>query len=99
MIEYIKEYGITNKDYEYIIGNVEQDILDLMVTTENNVREILNYYNTIGLTESIALIIINRPDLIIIDLETLEGLVAKIDKKTFVNLVKNAIDDLIILGI
>ncbi len=99
MIEYIKEYGVTSMDYDYILSNISKDILDLMVLTENSVREVLDYYNTIGLSESVGKIIIKRPDLVIIDIDVLKELISKIEIKTFVNIVKSSIDDLIILGI
>lgn len=99
MIEYIKEYGVTNMDYDYILSNIPKDILDIMTLTENSVREVLDYYNTIGLSESVGKIIIKRPDLVIIDRKVLEELINKIEIKTFVNIVKSSIDDLIILGI
>ncbi|MCI8793903.1 MAG: hypothetical protein HFI73_00820 [Bacilli bacterium] len=99
MIEYIKEYGVTNMDYDYIVSNIPKDIMDIMTITENSVRDVLDYYNTIGLSESVGKIIIKRPDLIIIDKKVLEELISKIEIKTFVNIVKSSIDDLIILGI
>ncbi len=99
MIEYIKEYGVTNMDYDYIVSNIPKDIIDIMTITENSVRDVLDYYNTIGLSESVGKIIIKRPDLIIIDKKVLEELISKIEIKTFVNIVKSSIDDLIILGI
>lgn len=99
MIEYIKEYGVTSMDYDYILSNIPKDILDIMTLTENSVREVLDYYNTIGLSESVGKIIIKRPDLIIIEKSVLEELISKIEIKTFVNIVKSSIDDLIILGI
>ena len=99
MIEYIKEYGVTNMDYDYRVSNIPKDIMDIMTITENSVRDVLDYYNTIGLSESVGKIIIKRPDLIIIDKKVLEELISKIEIKTFVNIVKSSIDDLIILGI
>ena len=99
MIEYIKEYGVTNMDYDYIVSNIPKDIMDIMTITENSVRDVLDYYNTIGLSESVGKIIIKRPDLIIIDKKILEELISKIEIKTFVNIVKSSIDVLIILGI
>lgn len=99
MIEYIKEYGVTDLDYDYITSNLPKEILDIMILSENSVREILDYYNTLGLSESVAKIIIKRPDLIIIPKNVLEELINKIEVKTFVNIVKSSIDDLIILGI
>lgn len=99
MIEYIKEYGITNQDYEYILKNTPQHILDILILSENKVREVLKYYNSLGITESIATIIINRPDLIIISKDYIEELVTKIGEKIFYNIVKSSVDDLILLGI
>ncbi|MCX4248786.1 MAG: hypothetical protein OSJ65_03370 [Bacilli bacterium] len=99
MIEYIKEYGVTNMDYDYILSNIPKDVLDIMTLSENSVREVLDYYNTIGLSESVGKIIIKRPDLVIIEKNVLEELINKIEIKTFVNIVKSSIDDLIILGI
>ena len=86
-------------DYDYIVSNIPKDIMDIMTITENSVRDVLDYYNTIGLSESVGKIIIKRPDLIIIDKKILEELISKIEIKTFVNNVKSSIDDLIILGI
>lgn len=99
MIKYIKEYGVNNRDYEYIIKNTPQYIIDALILSEDNVREVLNYYNSLGLTESVATIIINRPDLIVISKDYIEELVTKIGEKIFYNVVKSSIDDLIILGI
>lgn len=86
-------------DYDYIVSNIPKDIMDIMTITENSVRDVLDYYNTIGLSESVGKIIIKRPDLIIIDKKVLEELISKIEINTFVNIVKSSIDDLIILGI
>lgn len=99
MIKYIKEYGITNHDYEYILKNTPQYILETLILSENNVRDVLSYYNSLGITESLATIIINRPDLVIISKEYIEELVTKIGEKVFYNIVKASIDDLILLGI
>ena len=43
MIEYIKEYGVTNMDYDYIVSNIPKDIMDIMTITENSVRDVLDY--------------------------------------------------------
>lgn len=99
MLEYIKDYGVTYTDYRYIISNVPSYILEIMALSENKVREVLDYYNKIGLKESIAKIILKRPDLIIIDKKVLEVSINKIQIDTFINIVNNSIDDLIILGI
>ena len=99
MIEYIKEYGVTSTDYEIIVKILSKELIDLMTLSEYKVREILDYYNSIGLTESLSKLIINRPDLILIEREVLDELISKIDAKTFATIVKTSIDDLIVLGI
>lgn len=99
MIEYIKEYGITNLDYDYIMHNLKMSYIELMSLTEPNVRKVLEYYNSIGITHDISEIIIKRPDLILISLENLKELLSKIDQEIFIKLVSNNIDELIILGI
>lgn len=99
MIKYIKEYGVTQNDYEYILHNARMDVLEIMALSEPTMREVLEYYNSLGLRDSIAKIILYRPDLIIISKENLQDLLSKIDTKAFINIVENAIEDLIILGI
>ena len=99
MLEYIKDYGVIDTDYHYIISNVPSYILEIMALSENKVREVLDYYNKIGLKETITKIIIKRPDLIIIERKVLEETINKIDLNAFANIVKNSIDDLILLGI
>lgn len=99
MIEYIKEYGITSIDYEYILHNVSRDVIQCMALSEDAIREILDFYNHIGITSNISKIIINRPDLIITSKENLKETISKIDLSIFVNIVDKSIEDLILLGI
>jgi ribosome biogenesis SPOUT family RNA methylase Rps3 len=99
MIEYIKEYGITNLDYEYIMHNVKRNYIELISLSEPSVRNVLEYYNEIGITHDISELIIKRPDLILISLENLQDLLSKIDKELFCKMVSSNIDDLILLGI
>ncbi len=99
MIEYIKEYGITSLDYEYILHNVSRDVIQALSLSENSVREVLDFYNDIGITKNISKIIINRPDLILITKENLKETISKIDLNVFINIIEKSIDDLILLGI
>lgn len=99
MIEFIKEYGITTIDYEYIIHNVDKGIIQNIALSENNVREILDFYNDIGITKEISNIIINRPDLILTNKENLKDTISKIDVDVFKTVIHKSIDDLILLGI
>ena len=99
MIEYIKEYGITSLDYEYILHNVSRDVIQALSLSENSVREVLDFYNDIGITKNISKIIINRPDLILITKENLKETISKIDLNVFINIIEKSIDDLLLLGI
>lgn len=99
MIEYIKEYGITSLDYEYILHNVSRDVIQALSLSENSVREVLDFYNDIGITKNISKIIINRPDLILITKENLKETISKIDLNVFINIIEKSIEDLILLGI
>lgn len=99
MIEFIKEYGVTTFDYEYIMHNMKQDIIENIALSENSVREVLEYYNELGIKANIGKILVMRPDLILISKENLEDLIDKIDKNIFVNMVDKSIEDLILLGI
>ena len=99
MIEYIKEYGITSLDYEYILHNISRDVIQALSLSENSVREVLDFYNDIGITKNISKIIINRPDLILITKENLKETISKIDLNVFINIIEKSIDDLILLGI
>lgn len=99
MIEFIKEYGVTTFDYEYIMHNMKQDIIENIALSENSVREVLAYYNEIGITANIGKILVMRPDLILISKENLSELISKIDINVFINIVDKSIEDLILLGI
>ena len=99
MIDYVKEYGVTDLDFEYIMNNLNRDIIDNMILSEPNVREVLSYYNKIGIKENVAKIIVTRPDLILISQKKLEELLSNIDLEILKNMIEKDIEDLIILGI
>lgn len=99
MIEYIKEYGVTSIDYEYILKNSKKDTIELLALCENSVRDILELYNSMGITRNIAKIILYRPDLVLMPKESLIESISKIDRKLFLVIVQESIEDLIVLGI
>ncbi len=99
MIEFIKEYGVTNLDFEYIMHNLKLDVIEMMCLSESNVRKNLAFYNELGITSNIAKIIMSRPDLIIIEPASLKKMVGNIDKELFVNVVDKSIEDLILVGV
>ena len=99
MIDFIKEYGVTTLDYEYIMHNIKQEIIEHISLSENSVREVLAYYNEIGITYNIGKILVMRPDLILTSKENLEEQFSKVNKEVLVSIIDKSVEDLILLGI
>lgn len=99
MIGYIKNYGISNIQYEYILRDLKKEYLDILDIEEENIKEVLAYYNELGIKESIYNIIMKRFDLIINSKAELETKIAKIDIKLLRKIVKDNIDSLVMFGI
>lgn len=99
MIGYIKNYGISNVQYEYILRDLKKEYLDILDIEEENIKEVLAYYNELGIKESIYNIIMKRFDLIINSKDELETKLAKIDVKLLRKIVKENIDSLVMFGI
>lgn len=99
MIGYIKNYGISNVQYEYILRDLKKEYLDILDIEEENIKEVLAYYNELGIKESIYNIIMKRFDLIINSKDELETKLAKIDIKLLRKIVKDNIDSLVMFGI
>ena len=99
MIGYIKNYGISNVQYEYILRDLKKEYLDILDIEEENIKEVLAYYNELGIKESIYNIIMKRFDLIINSKGELETKLAKIDIKLLRKIVKENIDSLVMFGI
>lgn len=99
MIGYIKNYGISNVQYEYILRDLKKEYLDILDIEEENIKEVLAYYNELGIKESIYNIIMKRFDLIINSKAELETKLAKIDIKLLRKIVKDNIDSLVMFGI
>ena len=97
MIEYLKEYGISSFDFEYLMKNLSQEDIQRLMLAETNVRENLLYYNKLGLKDSLHKLILYRLDLVIMPLDQLKYLLSKIDKELFVKLVNTNIRNLILL--
>ena len=99
MIGYIKNYGISNVQYEYILRDLKKEYLDILDIEEENIKEVLAYYNELGIKESIYNLIMKRFDLIINSKAELETKIAKIDIKLLRKIVKDNIDSLVMFGI
>lgn len=99
MIGYIKNYGISNVQYEYILRDLKKEYLDILDIEEENIKEVLAYYNELGIKESIYNIIMKRFDLIINSKAELETKIAKVDIKLLRKIVKDNMDSLVMFGI
>lgn len=99
MIEYIKDYGITNIEYEYILRDLKREYIDILDIEEENVKEVLNYYNSLDIKEDLYNIIMNRFDLIINNKQDLISKLSNIDLKLFKLIIKNNIENLVMFGI
>lgn len=99
MLDFIKEYGVTNIDYETIIHDIRKDILNDILLSKNNVIEVLKYFNSIGIKENISKIIMYRPDLVLMPINSLKDMLKDIDNKLLVRVINKDIKDLIIFGI
>lgn len=99
MIDFIKEYGLTSEDYNIIVHNIKTEVIETIALSEQNTREVLAYYNELGITQGLVNVFINRPDLIIIPREVLEELFSKIEPIVLSNAINKSIKDLIVLGI
>ena len=99
MIEFIKEYGVTTLDYEYIMHNIKQEIIEHISLSESSVREVLEYYNELGITYNIGKILVMRPDLILTSIENLEEQFSKVNKEVLISIIDKSVEDLILLGI
>ena len=94
-----KNYGISTVQYEYILRDLKKEYLDILDIEEENIKEVLAYYNELGIKESIYNIIMKRFDLIINSKDELETKLAKIDIKLLRKIVKENIDSLVMFGI
>lgn len=99
MIDYIKDYGVSNIDYDYIINNMKKSTLEALCLASDNVKETLKYYNGLGLSKDIGKIILKRPDLVLMPKDNLVNLFNKIDKNVLAIIIDKDIDDLILFGI
>ena len=99
MIDYIKDYCVSNIDYDYIINNMKKSTLEALSLASDNVKETLKYYNSLGLSKDISKIILKRPDLVLMPKDNLVNLFNKIDKKVLAIIIDKDIDDLILFGI
>ena len=94
MIDYLKEYGISNEDIAEIKGRFdEKNIYNLSIMKEN-VCDVLNYLKEIGVT-NFKIVVLYRLDLCFMDLTYLKKQISKYDIKLIVYIMNNDICDLL----
>ncbi len=97
MIDYLKEYGVSNFDFEFLVNNMNQEDVQKLMLAESNIRENLLYFNKLGIKENLYKLILYRMDLVIMPIDQLKYLLSKVDKDLFVQLVNTNIKNLILL--
>ena len=94
MLEYLKEYNITNDEINHILQTNDINIIKNLELMKKNVQEIINYFYDLGV-ENIYNIFESRIDLFILPIGLLKQNFTKLDKKMLVNILNNSISDLI----
>lgn len=97
MIDYLKEYGISNFDFEFLVNNLTQEDVQKLILAESNIRENLLYFNKLGIKDNLYKLILYRMELVIMPIDQLKYLLSKVDKDLFVQLVNTNIKNLILL--
>lgn len=99
MITYIKDYGISSLEYEYVISHLKPEVKDLFKINQIEVEKNLKFLSEYGVYEGLARLIVARPDLFIQPLDSLKENVKKLNKSVFVNIANKSPEDLILLGV
>ncbi len=99
MITYIKDYGISSLEYEYVVSNLKPEVKDLFKVNQLEVEKNLKFLSDYGVYEGMARLIVARPDLFVQPLESLKENVKKLNKSVFVNIANKSPEDLILLGV
>lgn len=99
LISYIKDYGISNIEYEYILRDLKKEYIDILDIESENIKEVLKYYNSINISSELFNIIMHRFDLIVTTPGELEKKISKIDSRLFKKIVSKNVDNLVMFGI
>lgn len=94
MIDYLKDYGISNEDIAEIKGRFDEKNIYNLGIMKNNVCEILDYLKEIGVT-NFKNVILYRLDLCFMDLTYLKKQISKYDTKLIVYIMNNDVCDLL----
>ena len=98
MLNYLLELDISPDEIYEITHKLPTDVVDSLSLSQAVVEETLEYYKSIGVT-NISNIIINRPDLVLINKKEIESIISSMDVIKIVEIMNNDIEDLILFGI
>lgn len=94
MIDFLNNYGLSKEDILEIKGHFDENFIYNLGVMKNNVIEVLDYLQSIGVTNFKNLILC-RCDLCFMDVDYLKGQISKYDEKLIVYIMNNDICDLL----
>lgn len=94
MIDFLNKYGLSKEDILEIKGHFDEKFIYNLGVMKNNVIEVLDYLQSIGVTDFKNLILC-RCDLCFMDVDYLKGQISKYDEKLIVYIMNNDICDLL----
>ena len=94
MIDFLNNYGLSKEDILEIKGHFDENFIYNLGVMKNNVIEVLDYLQSIGVTNFKNLILC-RCDLCFMDVDYLKGQISKYDEKLIVYVMNNDICDLL----
>ena len=93
MLNYLLDLDISPEEIYDINHKLDGNIIEVLEISKNRVKDTINYYKEIGIT-NITNLIITRPDLVILDKEDAENMVNKMQDNLFIDIVNNNVEDL-----
>ena len=94
MIDYLKNYNLTDNDLLNIKKRYNASYLNYFEVMMDNVCTVLNYFKSIGVKD-LANILLYRPDLCFRNLDYLKEQLNKYDSKMVLYIFNNDINDLV----
>lgn len=94
MIDFLNKYGLSKEDILEIKGRFDEKFIYNLGVMKNNVIEVLDYLQSIGVT-NFKNLILYRCDLCFMDVDYLKGQISKYDEKLIVYIMNNDICDLL----
>lgn len=98
MLNYLLDVDMSPEEIYDINHELSGSIVESLDLAKNTVKDSLVYYKEMGIN-NLSGLIINRPDLVLMNRKNIETLISKIDKNLFIDMVNNDIEDLILFGI